>query len=390
MAGTRSGTLTNAPRRTAFFQTIALPSPQKFRAPVQNEQAKRLGARGRTNEPVSVHPALRRLVAEFIGSTAARLRAPICAASRTSYYKLIRCINGGRPTLANERRPGAVPTTTQFKLTTLMPKGISLHLGLNFVDPAQYEGWDGELAACEFDAKDMLALAKRRGFARNTILLTAAATSAAVMAGIAAAAKQLKSGDIFFLTYSGHGGQVPDRNGDEKENDRMDETWCLYDRQLVDDELYALWSQFKKGVRLLVLSDSCHSGTVTRAMPPSLSGGPRQRLLPWFPRGKQVYRAHKAEYDAIQASLKGTEKAIVRASVLLVSGCQDNQTSLDGSRNGLFTEKLKKTWNNGKFVGGYRSFRDQVVAKMPANQTPNYYVVGAKNAGFEAQQPFMV
>ena len=271
-----------------------------------------------------------------------------------------------------------------------MPQGNSLHLGLNFVDPAQYEGWNGELAACEFDAKDMLALAKRRGFANSQMLLTSAATSAAVIAGITNAAKQLKSGDLFFLTYSGHGGQVPDKNGDEKDNDRMDETWCLFDRQLVDDELYALWSKFKKGVRILVLSDSCHSGTVTRALPPFLSGGPRQRVMPWFPRGKQVYAAHKRAYDGIQASLQGAEKIPVRASVLLVSGCQDNQTSLDGNRNGLFTEKLKKAWNNGKVTGSYRSFRDRIVAQMPGTQTPNYYVVGAKNAAFEAQPPFTI
>lgn len=271
-----------------------------------------------------------------------------------------------------------------------MPKGNSLHLGLNFVDPAQYEGWDGELAACEFDAKDMLALAKARGFAQSQILLTKAATSGAVIAGITNAAKQLKAGDIFFLTYSGHGGQVPDKNGDETDKNRMDETWCLYDRQLVDDELFALWSKFKKGVRILVLSDSCHSGTVTRAVPPFISGGPRQRLMPWLTRGKKVYAAHKAAYDGVQASLKGAEKVAVNASVILISGCQDNQTSLDGNRNGLFTGTMKKTWNRGKFAGGYRTLRDKIVVKMPPDQTPNYYVIGAKNAAFEAQQPFTV
>ena len=45
-----------------------------------------------------------------------------------------------------------------------MPKGISIHIGLNSVDPAHYEGWDGALAACEADAKDMYALAKKQGF----------------------------------------------------------------------------------------------------------------------------------------------------------------------------------------------------------------------------------
>lgn len=42
-----------------------------------------------------------------------------------------------------------------------MAKGISLHIGLNSVDPVHYQGWDGKLAACEFDAKDMVALARR-------------------------------------------------------------------------------------------------------------------------------------------------------------------------------------------------------------------------------------
>jgi hypothetical protein len=38
-----------------------------------------------------------------------------------------------------------------------MAQGISVHVGLNKVDPKQYEGWDGQLNACEADAKDMIA-----------------------------------------------------------------------------------------------------------------------------------------------------------------------------------------------------------------------------------------
>ena len=37
-------------------------------------------------------------------------------------------------------------------------RGLSLHIGLNSVSAAPYGGWDGRLAACEFDAKDMAAL----------------------------------------------------------------------------------------------------------------------------------------------------------------------------------------------------------------------------------------
>jgi hypothetical protein len=120
-----------------------------------------------------------------------------------------------------------------------MAKGLSIHIGLNHVDPAQYEGWDGELNACIADAKDMQALAKKRGFKGNLLLLDEKATADSVSSAIAAAAKVLRKGDVLLLTYSGHGGQVKDRNRDEK--DRMDETRVLFDRELVDDELYTLW-----------------------------------------------------------------------------------------------------------------------------------------------------
>ena len=92
-------------------------------------------------------------------------------------------------------------------------KAISMHIGLNLVDPKAYEGWSGPLAACEFDANDMAAIAKSQGMAA-TKLLTKAGTRKAVLAGIRAAAKALKKGDLFLLSYSGHGGQVADASGE--------------------------------------------------------------------------------------------------------------------------------------------------------------------------------
>ena len=47
-------------------------------------------------------------------------------------------------------------------------------------------------------------------------------------------------------------------------NDQLDETWCLYDCMLVDDELCAMSSRFSVSVRIFVLSDICYSGTVTK------------------------------------------------------------------------------------------------------------------------------
>jgi hypothetical protein len=163
----------------------------------------------------------------------------------------------------------------------------------------------------------------------------------------------------------------------------------LYDRQLVDDELYGLYAGFKSGVRILVLSDSCHSGTVTRAIPPWEAAGPAIRAMPVLV-GRITYRKNRALYDKIQKANKGTESIAPKATIVLISGCQDNQVSLDGSRNGMFTGMLKRVWNNGKFAYAYRRFRDTIVSKMPPTQTPNYFVVGAANPKFESQVPFTV
>lgn len=272
-----------------------------------------------------------------------------------------------------------------------MAKGISFHIGLNSVDPKHYQGWSGELTACEFDAKDMAAISKGRGF-KPTVLLTKAATRNAVLKGMDAAAKSLTKGDIFFMTYSGHGGQLPDLNGDE--DDGLDETWCLFDGEFVDDELYLKLASFKAGVRVLVLSDSCHSGTVLKmnllSARPATSDGAVYRAMP-DPVAQRTYLANKAFYDKILKDKKKTEAPDkVAASAILISGCQDNQLSADGAFNGLFTGMLKTIWNGGKFKGNYAQFHQAIRKKMPNTQTPNLFKVGASDATFDGQEPFTV
>ena len=88
-----------------------------------------------------------------------------------------------------------------------MPKGISLHIGVNVLDPKHYDGWSGPLVACEADAEAMYTIASSKGFQAEK-LLTKAATREAVKDRIKAAAETLKANDIFLLSYAGHGGQV--------------------------------------------------------------------------------------------------------------------------------------------------------------------------------------
>ena len=278
-----------------------------------------------------------------------------------------------------------------------MPKGNSIHIGLNQVDPSQYNGWNGQLQACEADARDMRDIADARGFS-PTVLLTEEATAQAVIDALNSAAAELDAGDTLLLTYSGHGGQVPDMHGGDEGADAKDETWVLYDRMLVDDELYALWAAFKRGVRILVLSDSCHSGTVSRNAMEALVAAPATRAMvgaetPRFrdlPRDVEAatYREHKALYDGIQRAHARGDQAKVAASIILISGCQDNQLSQDGDRNGLFTQRLREVWNEGGFRGGYRRFHRDIAGLMPPWQSPNFFWATSRNEQFERKHPF--
>lgn len=280
-----------------------------------------------------------------------------------------------------------------------MIRGFSLHIGLNRIDPRHYSGWDGALLAAEFDALDMEELARSRGFETKT-LLTGEATASEIIGAIEHAADELVARDIFLLSYAGHGGQVPDLN--DEEADRADETWLAYDRQLVDDELYACWRRFRSGVRVVVFSDCCHGGAVTnaRTLDGELSPGvatqqiaaaqsPRFRSMP---RDVMVatYRGNRRLYDGIQDALPSLDPGEVSATMLALLGCQDDQLAHDGFVNGLFTENVLAAWDGGAWSGGYAAFHSAIRSRMPASQQPNLKPIGARSQDFERQTPFTV
>jgi len=272
-----------------------------------------------------------------------------------------------------------------------MPKGRAILIGLNSVNPAHYDGWSGPLTACEADAESMREIAKAQGITVTTFL-TKRATRANVQKALAAAANALGDGDFLLLTYSGHGGQVPDINSDE--DDALDETWCLYDGQLIDDEISSALAKFKQGVRVFVLSDSCHSGTAIKmALVNEHStrvvsmDGVQTRNMP-LDIARRTYQQNKQFYDSIQRSTNPASNTDVACSALLISGCHDNQLSADGAFNGLFTSRLLQVWNGGKFDGTYSDFYERILELMPPDQTPNLFWGSKENATFLNSRPF--
>lgn len=243
-----------------------------------------------------------------------------------------------------------------------MPVGYSVHIGINQVDESlpNYKGWDSRLNACENDCDDMQRIAINNGFTHVTTLKTAEATINNVETAIRFCANNAVDGDIVLVTYSGHGGQAEDVSGDEVD-DMLDELWYLYDGEFLDDRLYELIALFRKGVRFVLISDSCHSGTMwrDRDTPPPLPGEDKELGVP-------------------------------DAQVISISGCSDSRTSKDGRKNGLFTENLLKVYDDGKFTGSYMTLHRQILERVKKWQDPTFFSVGHVSKAFLKEKPFTV
>lgn len=300
---------------------------------------------------------------------------------------------------------------------------MSLHIGLNNVDPNGYAGWSGTLAGCENDARTMERIARTERFTTR-VLFTGDATTTNVLAAIQDAAQQLREGGFFLLTYAGHGGQVPASPGEEEE-DRKNETWCLWDRMLVDNELRAAFSAFQPGVNIVLLSDSCHSGTVYRgrgdaqevefatakrgfyeglshteemtgilgAMVPAAAGtngnGARvvTREMP-FEVNQMVLLNNFQLYQDIRSRSRAAGAVV--ANGLSVSGCADNQLSQEVNGAGVFTTMVNRVWADNTFGGSFRGFHRAIVSAMLPTQTPQLGLWGGNPADLANRTPFNV
>ena len=115
-------------------------------------------------------------------------------------------------------------------------------------------------------------LVHKFGFDRANIevLIDEQATRDKIFAAVGALSERAAPEDIVLIHFSGHGSQAPDTNGDEP--DGFDETILPHDSRtpgiadITDDELNALLSRFESG-SVVVILDSCHSGTGTRSGP---------------------------------------------------------------------------------------------------------------------------
>lgn len=138
----------------------------------------------------------------------------------------------------------------------------------------------------------------------------------------------LNPGDVLLIHYSGHGTQVYDRSGDEE--DGYDEALYLYDGVVIDDDIGKSLKSIPDGATVVLMFDSCFSGTITR-----LAGNKKSKIK--FVQTEGLLLRKKKRIRIPKEDMKW----------VVFSGCEEDQTSADayigGSYNGAFTYYAVKT-----------------------------------------------
>lgn len=254
-------------------------------------------------------------------------------------------------------------------------KKFGLLVGIN-----DYPEGIPQLHGCINDVKNMRkTLIAKYGFlpANTTLLTDAQATRANIIAKIKTYGQAATAGDIFVLHYSGHGTLFPDAYSEDKDEtkfifmeytDENGEKSVMYPRDkydsaivpfdankktsgkpwdnlILDDELYALFSGFtKKGVQVVFISDSCHSGSVARARKTTA----RVRTVPLT----KVFGVKS--FDDLKLKTPATSRTTTAPPNLgglyiTLTGAKDDEFSLDASDGsvpmGLFTSILLRNLN---------------------------------------------
>ena len=135
----------------------------------------------------------------------------------------------------------------------------------------------GDLAGAVNDARDIARALSRSGVEDLVVLEDAAATRERIVAEWRGLLGRSGPDDTLVLTYAGHGGQEPARiPGTER--DGRDEVLLLGGfrsagigtrERIFDDELNQWFVEAgDRGLRVVFVADSCHSGTLTRSLDP--------------------------------------------------------------------------------------------------------------------------
>ncbi len=249
----------------------------------------------------------------------------------------------------------------------------ALCVGIN-----DYPDTNMDLGGCVNDATDWQALLERRGY-RVDRLHDAEATRQRIVDALKDLIAHAGPGDSVVFTFAGHGSWLPDRNGDER--DGRDEMMCPFDvmkdQYLLDDDLYDIFRTKEAGVRLYVIADSCHSGSVVRYAPlPKEGDAPlKARFLPPY----LFARGNSGLERAIDRVVNAPAPTKLKYPAVLLAACQDRELSYDASfnrrPNGAFTRTAIDALQDARITSP-RALHDAIRTMLPSHafaQTPQLF-----------------
>lgn len=240
-------------------------------------------------------------------------------------------------------------------------KRASVSIGLTKVDSNSfdYNGWDGDCPGCDVDVIGITNALSIAGFKTN-LLFNKDANWKNVRATILRVAKRLKRDDLLVITMSGHGGQLPDDNGDEW--DGIDETICFWDKQIRDDEILKMIHLFPAGLRVVMINDQCHSEGNFRSMLRKV-----QNI---------ITLGHYGTFSAVPLDTRGFDWD---GQLIQFAGCREAHYSYGSSKGGTWTQTLLRVLKpNLTWYGWFNAARQE----MPAQQIPVWTEYGNVKESF--------
>ena len=216
-----------------------------------------------------------------------------------------------------------------------------------------YKNTNVELSGCINDITNISNVLKRYKY--KCTCLTDQSIVKPTKSNIIEALKTLfvnsKVGDTLIFYYSGHGSQINDTDNDEV--DKLDEVLVPLDYLtqgvITDDELFNL-IKIKNGVTFYGFTDCCHSGTICDFKYNTI---PSCKLK----KGKLTKSMKYIPNDWTDTFTKNINpKEYPYGTIVFISGCKDNQVSVETNKQGAFTFCLLKFLNgdsifvNNKFT----------------------------------------
>ena len=185
-----------------------------------------------------------------------------------------------------------------------MTRTAALLFGLNYAHSSC------ELSGCINDVKRMSTWLSSQGFSNIKVFTDRSNPAQTTKRGIIKELRSLSKQsheqnlDLVFIHYSGHGTQVADSNGDEK--DRKDEALVPSDHakrgMITDDVINSILAKFNPKTKIVWIIDACHSATCADL---------------------------KFKYVSKTKMSIENRRSRCKGKVITLSGCKDSQTSSD-------------------------------------------------------------